>query len=344
MTITTNNTYHWITRLALGSSGQVLTVDAGQAKWMTLSADVVGPASSTDNAVARYDLATGKVLQNSVVTIADTSGNMAGVGTISSAEITSSSLTASRALVSGASKEIQSSSVTATELGYVSGVTSAIQTQLDVLQTQYGIVPVGGMVPIASNLTGSYTMPVSGAVSAHGWMLADGAAIPGGNTLSGTTPNLSDSRFLLGSTTAGTTGGASSITLTITNLPSHTHGLANHTHTMSHTHSIDHNHAAVTSGNVSAGHTHTYDRVSTGAAAPDTAYGSSWGNRSFNTGAQSANHTHSVDLPNFTGTSGAASSSTTSVPSSNTSNATGSGTSFSILPTYISCVYLIRVK
>ena len=33
--------------------------------------DVVGPASATDNAIARYDLTTGKLIQNSVVTIAD---------------------------------------------------------------------------------------------------------------------------------------------------------------------------------------------------------------------------------------------------------------------------------
>lgn len=45
------------------------------------SGDVVGPASATDNAVARYDSTTGKLLQNSVVTIGDT-GNVAGLGTL----------------------------------------------------------------------------------------------------------------------------------------------------------------------------------------------------------------------------------------------------------------------
>lgn len=44
--------------------------------------------------------------------------------------ITSSDLTASKALVSDANGKISTSSVTSTELGYVSGVTSAIQTQL----------------------------------------------------------------------------------------------------------------------------------------------------------------------------------------------------------------------
>lgn len=45
--------------------------------------------------------------------------------------ITGSNLTASRALISNASGKVAVSSVTSTELGYLSGVTSAIQTQLD---------------------------------------------------------------------------------------------------------------------------------------------------------------------------------------------------------------------
>lgn len=43
--------------------------------------DVSGPASSTDNAVVRFDLATGKLLQNSTVIIGDT-GNVTGLGTL----------------------------------------------------------------------------------------------------------------------------------------------------------------------------------------------------------------------------------------------------------------------
>jgi hypothetical protein len=45
--------------------------------------------------------------------------------------ITSADLTASRALASNASGKVAVTTVTSTELGYVSGVTSAIQTQLD---------------------------------------------------------------------------------------------------------------------------------------------------------------------------------------------------------------------
>ena len=44
----------------------------------TSAGDVVGPASATDNAVARFDTTTGKLIQNSVTTIDDT-GNASGI-------------------------------------------------------------------------------------------------------------------------------------------------------------------------------------------------------------------------------------------------------------------------
>ncbi len=66
--------------------------------------------------------------------------------------ITSSNLTASRALASNSSGKVAVSTVTATELGYVSGVTSAIQTQLGGKQATI----TGGATTIASsNLTAS---------------------------------------------------------------------------------------------------------------------------------------------------------------------------------------------
>ncbi len=46
--------------------------------------DVVGPASSTDHAIARFDLTTGKLIQNSSVTI-DDSGNLSTGGTLTAA-------------------------------------------------------------------------------------------------------------------------------------------------------------------------------------------------------------------------------------------------------------------
>lgn len=50
--------------------------------------------------------------------------------------ITSSNLTTNRALVSNASGKVAVSAVTSTELGYLDGVTSNVQTQLNNVQTQ----------------------------------------------------------------------------------------------------------------------------------------------------------------------------------------------------------------
>lgn len=66
-------------------TGSTQDIASGTLKVSTLgtgSGDTVGPGSATDNAIARFDSTTGKLIQNSAVTIADTSGNMAGVGTL----------------------------------------------------------------------------------------------------------------------------------------------------------------------------------------------------------------------------------------------------------------------
>lgn len=69
-----------------GNSGKYLTTDGVNASWASVgggggSGDVVGPASATDNAIARFDATTGKLIQNSAVTISDT-GDMSGVASL----------------------------------------------------------------------------------------------------------------------------------------------------------------------------------------------------------------------------------------------------------------------
>jgi len=67
------------------------------------SGDVVGPASATDNALARFDLTTGKLIQNSVGILSD-AGILTGLtGLTSSGPITLSSLTSGRVTYAGAS-------------------------------------------------------------------------------------------------------------------------------------------------------------------------------------------------------------------------------------------------
>jgi hypothetical protein len=53
----------------------------------SLGGDVVGPASATDNAVARYDSTTGKLIQNSLVIIDDT-GSVTGVNALTAESLT----------------------------------------------------------------------------------------------------------------------------------------------------------------------------------------------------------------------------------------------------------------
>lgn len=90
------------------------------------SGDVVGPASATDNAVARFDTTTGKLIQNSAATVSD-------AGVLSTAGALLTGLTASRVVQTDASKNLESSAVTSTQLGYVD-FTSSGQTQLDAKQ------------------------------------------------------------------------------------------------------------------------------------------------------------------------------------------------------------------
>jgi len=61
------------TFVGIGSTGQILTVSGGVPTWSSpaTNGDVVGPASSTDNAIARFDSTTGKIIQNSGITLSD---------------------------------------------------------------------------------------------------------------------------------------------------------------------------------------------------------------------------------------------------------------------------------
>jgi hypothetical protein len=61
------------TFLSAGTNGQVLTLAGGVPTWAAeqFQGDVVGPASATDNAIAKFDGTTGKVIQSSSVTLSD---------------------------------------------------------------------------------------------------------------------------------------------------------------------------------------------------------------------------------------------------------------------------------
>nr|BAR28728.1 prophage MuMc02 [uncultured Mediterranean phage uvMED] len=83
--------------------------------------------------------------------------------------ITSSNLTASRALQSNSSGKVEVSDVTTTELGYLDGVSSAIQTQIDGKQNSDAqLTDIAGLTPTDSNFIvgdGSNFVTESGATA-----------------------------------------------------------------------------------------------------------------------------------------------------------------------------------
>jgi hypothetical protein len=121
----------------------------------SLGGDVVGPASATDNAVARYDSTTGKLLQNSVVTVGDT-GAVAGVTTLAAS--TSVTTPIVQATNSGGLALKNSAGTTQMSVGAGGGDNMSINvsTNLNGANAQIDISPTGtGHVHIKPSGTGA---------------------------------------------------------------------------------------------------------------------------------------------------------------------------------------------
>lgn len=103
-------------------AGTISAAETQEVELVTLTkADVgLGNVDNTSDANKPISTATQAALNGKQATI-----------TGGASTITSSNLTANRALVSDASGKVAVSAVTSTELGYLDGVTSNIQTQLD---------------------------------------------------------------------------------------------------------------------------------------------------------------------------------------------------------------------
>jgi hypothetical protein len=117
--------------------------------------DVFGPASATDNAVARFDSTTGKLIQNSVVTISDT-GATTGITTLAaSTSVTTPIVQASNS--AGLSLK-NASGTTQMSVGAGGGDNMSINvsTNLNGTNAQIDISPTGtGHVHIKPSGTGS---------------------------------------------------------------------------------------------------------------------------------------------------------------------------------------------
>lgn len=243
-----------------------------------------------------------------------------------------------------------------------------------------GLLPLGGVVATFPNLSGAYSTSATTVADAYGFVKCNGQTISDATSpMNGASiPNINNSVFLMGSTTAGTAGGSNSLVI------AHTHGAGSYATsvgvtggtasltgttsfaTTGHTHDMRHAHqwcwtggsnSYVTGEVLSDG---TYGTFTNGAST-GTAFNASatQGGGTFDAlyaYSQSAwftsgalDHTYNVILntgsPSATasvGISSTGASTTGSNSVTGTSSSTGTGSDSR--PNYISAVYLMRVK
>jgi microcystin-dependent protein len=191
------------------------------------------------------------------------------------------------------------------------------------------IIEGGGPTP-ADRITGEMTM-WGGLSAPTGWLLCNGQAVnravyadlyailgtrfgAGDGSTTFNLPNMTD-RFPMGASgtsPVGTQGGDNDLTLVTANLPPHTHSI-NHDHDQFTTASGGtHKHGQMTSSNDADGNSTTVVRRASGSG--DT------------TTATDGAHTHDVNVPAYTGTSGS----------------TGSGTPVDIKPQFAALNFIIK--
>lgn len=149
-------------------SGGLTFFDSGTPSGVTLTTlaagagggDVDGPSSATDNAIARFDLTTGKIIQNSLVTISDLNVPNAEVTVVGDASATTISLF----------------NTAATTVNFAGGATAATN-----IGNASGLTTIAGNLKVAGNdiksSTGATAITLSGG----------NVIIPGDLTVNGTT-------------------------------------------------------------------------------------------------------------------------------------------------------------
>ena len=193
-----------------------------------------------------------------------------------------------------------------------------------------GAVPIGGIIAIGD--AGAWALPASGAIK-DGWALCNGQAKPVGSAagLAANLPDLTDDRFLNGSSSVGGTGGSAS--KTTTGISATFQKSVMNTDQTAHFHKLPYL-QITTSGGTGL----TYGYVTAAAS------GSSWYGTSSDSGNKWAVVSSSSTVVN-TGTTDVVNSSSETISwlSSTVVTSVTQGTISDIRPKYFNVVYLMRV-
>jgi hypothetical protein len=137
--------------------------------------DVVGPASATDNAIARFDGVTGKLIQNSAVSVADTTGDITG-GAYNKVTITAPATSATLTIADGktltANNSLTFSGTDSTTMTFPSS--SATVAGLAIAQTFTALQTFSGSTSVAATkLTNAKEVATVSATAATGTIAYD---------------------------------------------------------------------------------------------------------------------------------------------------------------------------